>query len=90
MRVNDILLTTYVDGLLSPEERDKVEREIERSPELRTRAERMRAARLPYEDVFAHQKVPPVPASLVALIDKLARSSTQKYGQDNFAAKGPN
>jgi anti-sigma factor RsiW len=76
MKVDDILLMAYVDGELAPHERHEVEREIGSSAELAERVALFRASTLPYEEAFAHQELPPVPASLTQKIAELARAHT--------------
>ncbi|MEJ0003932.1 MAG: anti-sigma factor [Pararobbsia sp.] len=73
MKMDDSLLIAYVDGLLPPDERDKVEREIEQSPEAAACIERLYASRVRYEYAFAHQKLPAMPATLVARIEAITR-----------------
>lgn len=74
MKIDDTLLMAYVDGELAPHERVEVEREIGSSDELAERVALFRASTLPYTDAFAHQDLPPVPASLTQKIAELART----------------
>ncbi|HEY3596155.1 MAG TPA: anti-sigma factor [Paraburkholderia sp.] len=74
MKMDDILLMAYVDGELSPAERQKVESELAASPELAERVALFSASHLPYGDAFEHQKLPPVPESLTKKIDEIARA----------------
>jgi len=73
MRIDDILLMAYVDGELSPQQREQVEQGIGASPELAERTALLRASRLPYQRAFAHQKLPPVPERLAAKIAPMTR-----------------
>ncbi|WP_213763835.1 anti-sigma factor [Caballeronia sp. dw_19] len=73
MKSDDILLMAYVDGELPPHQREEVERELRTSPDAAERVALLHASRLPYRDAFAAQKLPPVPASLSAKIEEMAR-----------------
>jgi anti-sigma factor RsiW len=73
MKIDDILLLSYVDGALSADERQQVEEGIGSSAELAERVALLRASRLPYQHAFAHQKLPEVPDSLVALVGRIAQ-----------------
>jgi anti-sigma factor RsiW len=74
MKLDDMLLMAYVDGDLSPVERQEIEKEIAASPEAAERVALFSASRLPYDEAFADQKLPPVPESLTKKIDALARA----------------
>jgi anti-sigma factor RsiW len=74
MKVDDVMLMAYVDGELDGESRREIERELAVSSELAGRIELFRASSLPYQDAFAHQKLPPVPESLTRKIAELARA----------------
>jgi anti-sigma factor RsiW len=74
MKLDDMLLMAYVDGDLSPIERQEIEKEIAASPEAAERVALFSASRLPYNDAFADQKLPPVPESLTKKIEALARA----------------
>ncbi len=74
MKMDDSLLIAYVDGLLPPDERDKVEREIEQSPEAAACVERLYASRVRYSYAFAHQKLPALPTSLVDKVGEITRA----------------
>jgi anti-sigma factor RsiW len=78
MKSDDILLMAYVDGELPPHQREEVERELLASPDLAERVALLQASRLPYRDAFAAQKLPPVPASLSAKIEEMARAAQAK------------
>jgi anti-sigma factor RsiW len=73
MKIDDILLLSYVDGALSADQKQQVEEGIGSSAELAERVALLRASRLPYQHAFAHQKLPEVPDSLVALVGRLAQ-----------------
>jgi len=75
MKSDDILLMAYVDGELPLHEREEVERELRTSPEVAERVGPLQASRLPYRDAFAGQTLPPVPASLTAKIEEMARAA---------------
>jgi len=72
MVADDALLMAYVDGELSSQQNQELERLIEASPDLAQRVSRLMASCLPYEEAFAHQNVPPVPESLKLSIAALA------------------
>ncbi|CAB3764979.1 anti-sigma factor family protein [Paraburkholderia humisilvae] len=74
MKLDDMLLMAYVDGELSPLERQEIEKEIATSPETAERVALFSASRLPYGDAFADQKLPPVPESLAKKIEALSRA----------------
>ncbi|WP_133648077.1 anti-sigma factor family protein [Paraburkholderia flava] len=76
MSMDEARLMAYVDGTLSMDERDDVEREIAGSSDAAECVAQLEASRLPYRgvrDAFAHQNLPPVPPALAARIDELAR-----------------
>jgi anti-sigma factor RsiW len=73
MKIDDILLLSYVDGALSADQKQQVEEGIGSSAELAERVALLRASRLPYQHAFAHQKLPEVPDSLVALVGRIAQ-----------------
>jgi anti-sigma factor RsiW len=75
MKSDDTLLMAYVDGELPSHEREEVERELRTSPDVAERVALLQASRLPYRDAFAGQKLPPVPASLTAKIEEMARAT---------------
>lgn len=78
MKSDDTLLMAYVDGELPPHEREEVERELRTSPDVAERVALLQASRLPYREAFAGQKLPPVPASLTAKIEEMARAAKIK------------
>lgn len=72
MVADDALLMAYVDGELTPQQNQELERLIDASPDLAERVSRLMASCLPYEEAFARQKLPPVPESLKLNIAALA------------------
>jgi anti-sigma factor RsiW len=74
MKLDDILLMAYVDGELSPQERQQVAQEIAESPDAEERIAHLAASRLPFREAFGSQKLPPVPDSLTQKIEELARA----------------
>ncbi|MGY2374413.1 anti-sigma factor family protein [Pseudomonas sp. SDO524_S393] len=76
MVADDALLMAYVDGDLSPQQNQELERLIDASPDLAQRVSRLMASCLPYEEAFARQNVPPVPESLKLSIAALAAQHT--------------
>ena len=81
MKSDDILLMAYVDGELPPHQREEVEHELRTSPDVVERVALLQASRLPYRDAFATQKLPPVPPSLSAKIEEMARAAKAKTAQ---------
>jgi anti-sigma factor RsiW len=81
MKSDDILLLAYVDGELPPAQREEVERELRTSPDVAERVALLQASRLPYREVFAAQKLPPVPPSLSAKIEEMARAAKAKTAE---------
>ncbi|SAL72652.1 transmembrane anti-sigma factor [Caballeronia udeis] len=81
MKSDDILLMAYVDGELPPHERDEVERELRTSRDVAERVALFQASRLPYRDAFAAQTLPPVPPSLSAKIEEMARAAKAEAAQ---------
>jgi anti-sigma factor RsiW len=77
MKPDSIQLLAYVDGELSPQECQEIEREIAVSPDLAESVAQLRLSKLPYQRAFAQQKLPPVPESLVQKIAELARAHEQ-------------
>lgn len=76
MKMDDLHLMAYVDGELSPHDRHEVEREMTRSAEVSDRVALLKASQLPYQEAFAHQKLPPVPESLARKIEDMARAAS--------------
>ncbi|QGZ59525.1 anti-sigma factor family protein [Paraburkholderia acidiphila] len=74
MTMDDILLMAYVDGELTPREREDVEKTISVSPEIAERLARFAASALRYQHAFAHQKLPPVPERLTLEIEQMSRA----------------
>ena len=74
MTMDDILLMAYVDGKLTPREREDVEKTISVSPEIAQRVALFKASALRYRHAFAHQKLPPVPERLTLEIEQLCRA----------------
>jgi anti-sigma factor RsiW len=84
MKLDDILLMAYVDGELSPQERQQVAQQIAASPDAEERVAHLAASRLPFREAFGSQKLPPVPDSLTKKIEELARA--HKAAAANSAA----
>lgn len=74
MTMDDILLMAYVDGELTPREREDVEKTISASPEIAERVALLTASALRYRHAFTHQKLPPVPERLTLKIGQLSRA----------------
>jgi anti-sigma factor RsiW len=77
MKTDDILLIAYVDGDLPPQDRQEVEKEIGESAEVAERVALLQASRLPYQEAFAHQKLPPVPESLTRKIEEILQAALE-------------
>jgi anti-sigma factor RsiW len=90
MKIDDILLLAYVDGELTPGERLEVEKAIEASADIAGRVELLEASRLPYQQAYARQKLPPVPDSLTRKIAELtqAYSSPENIAMNAATATG--
>ncbi|CAB3750132.1 anti-sigma factor family protein [Paraburkholderia humisilvae] len=86
MKIDDILLLSYVDGLLPADQKQQVEEGIGSSAELAERVALLRASRLPYQNAFAHQKLPDVPERLVALVGRIARGDEHAQYDDECDA----
>lgn len=78
MKMDSILLMAYVDGELSAEECQEVEKEIAVSPDTAELVDQLQRSRLPYAQAFAQQKLPPVPDSLTEAVAALARAHAQR------------
>lgn len=76
MNVDDRLLMSYVDDLLSAKARAKVERMIAQSDEVAGRVAALRASCVPYEEAFGSFASIPVPETLSRRIDDLVESHT--------------
>jgi anti-sigma factor RsiW len=85
MKSDDTWLLAYVDGKLPPHEREEVERELRISPDAAERVALLQASRLPYRDAFAGQKLPPVPASLTAKIEEMARAAKARTASETLS-----
>jgi anti-sigma factor RsiW len=90
MKMDDLHLMAYVDGELSPHDRHEVEREMTRSAEVSDRVALLKASQLPYQEAFAHQKLPPVPESLTRKIEELARAASATTAAIASASKVAN
>ena len=90
MNIDDILLMSYVDDDVSPEQRAQVEAAIAASPEVGTRVAALRASRLlPYAAAFARQAIPPVPESLTRRLDELLRQPVRAPSPPVGAPRAP-
>jgi anti-sigma factor RsiW len=78
MKMDSILLMAYVDGELSAEECQEVEKEIAVSPDAAEFVAQLQTARLPYAEAFAQQKLPPVPDSLTEAVTAMALAHAQR------------
>jgi anti-sigma factor RsiW len=78
MKMDSILLMAYVDGELSAEECQEVEKEIAVSPDVAEFVAQLQTSRLPYTEAFAQQKLPPVPDSLTEAVAAMARAHAQR------------
>ncbi|WP_321844744.1 anti-sigma factor [Paraburkholderia bannensis] len=74
MTMDDILLMAYVDGELTPREREDVEQSISVSPEIAQRVALFSASALNYRHAFAYQKLPAVPERLKIELAGLSRT----------------
>jgi anti-sigma factor RsiW len=74
MKMDDIRLMAYVDGELTPHEREEVEKAIRTSADVAERVALLEASVLPYRRAFQRQALPPVPESLTRKIAELAHA----------------
>ncbi|MFM0075954.1 anti-sigma factor [Paraburkholderia sediminicola] len=74
MKMDDILLMAYVDGELTPHEREEVEKAMRTSANIAERVALLEASVLPYRRAFQQQALPPVPESLTRKIAELAQA----------------
>lgn len=89
MVADDALLMAYVDGELSSQQNQELERLIDASPDLAERVSRLMASCLPYEEAFARQNVPPVPESLKLSIAALSAQHSAAHTARATAAPAP-
>jgi anti-sigma factor RsiW len=73
MKMDDIVLMAYVDGVLPQQDCRRVECEIAASPDVAERVTLFKASCMPYREAFVHQKLPPPPERLTNTIEELAR-----------------
>ncbi|WP_310631916.1 anti-sigma factor [Paraburkholderia sp.] len=83
MNMDDVLLMAYVDGELTPRERENVEKTMSVSPDVARRVACFQASALRYRHAFAYQRLPPVPERLARRVAELGRAYG---GADAFAA----
>ncbi|WP_321893942.1 anti-sigma factor family protein [Paraburkholderia tropica] len=84
MNMDDVLLMAYVDGELTPRERENVEKTMSVSPDVARRVACFQASALRYRHAFAHQRLPPVPERLAQRVAELSRAygGTQNGADD--------
>ncbi|MEM5388497.1 hypothetical protein VSR68_33745 [Paraburkholderia phymatum] len=80
MNSDDIGLMAYVDGALAARQRAEVERMLDDDPDAARCVAWLAASRLPYAHAFAHQRLPPVPASLANTIDIMSHMARRRTG----------
>jgi anti-sigma factor RsiW len=74
MMADDAQLLAYVDGGLSPEEREAIEAQLRDSAEARKKLALLRASNVDFADAFAQQPLPPVPDTLRLNIEDMVRA----------------
>lgn len=79
MNVDDRLLMSYVDNLLSTKHRAKVERLIARSEDVAARVTALRASDMPYQAAFESFCSMPVPESLTRSVESLIESHNEGW-----------
>ena len=89
MNVDDILLMSYVDDEVSPQQRAEVEAALAQSPELAQRAAALRASRLPYQAAFRAQTLSTMPPALAARIAAMAQAAARAPEALSPAAANP-
>ncbi|MGN4189331.1 anti-sigma factor family protein [Burkholderia gladioli] len=75
MKPDDSTLIAYADGELDAAGVASVEQALAESSELRESVARLRASRLPYQDAFAAQKLPPLPDALRLRVEAMASAA---------------
>ncbi|MGZ7178174.1 anti-sigma factor family protein [Burkholderia gladioli] len=75
MKPDDSTLIAYADGELDAAGAASVEQALAESSELRESVARLRASRLPYQDAFAAQKLPPLPDALRLRVEAMASAA---------------
>jgi anti-sigma factor RsiW len=86
MNMDDVLLMAYVDGELTPRERENVEKTMSVSPDVARRVACFQASALRYRHAFAHQRLPPVPERLAQRVAELSRAYGGTYGDADDVA----
>jgi anti-sigma factor RsiW len=89
MKLDDIVLMSYVDNELSAEMREQVEQEIHASKDVADRVALLEASRLPYREAFAQQELPAVPASLTKSIEDLIRTHADRPAAATHPVEDP-
>jgi anti-sigma factor RsiW len=74
MMADDAQLLAYVDGGLSPDERNVIEAQLRESPEARKKLALLRASNVDFADAFAKQPLPAVPETLRLSLDEMVRA----------------
>jgi len=74
MMADDAQLLAYVDGGLSPEQRESVEAQLHESAQARKKVALLRASKVEFADACAKQALPPVPESLRLNIDLMVKA----------------
>jgi anti-sigma factor RsiW len=91
MKIDEGMLRAYVDGELSPLDRNSVELAIEHSEELRSQLFQLRASCLPYRAAFDSEVIPEMPkalqqqlAALSAVAAAPPHSSPKRLANDSW------
>jgi len=82
MNVDDRVLRSYVDGVLSPDARVAAEATIVASRETAERVAALRASCLPYRAAFEHGRQPAIPTTLVDRVGELVTVSRRPPGRN--------
>jgi len=72
MKIDDVLIIKYVDGLLDESEVVQFEAKLEMDESLREQVAALRASQLPYKAAFDQQELPPIPEALSKSIGELS------------------
>ncbi|NRO98997.1 anti-sigma factor [Paraburkholderia sp. NMBU_R16] len=86
---DEATLIAYVDGSLNAEESARLDEMISASPELMKRVAYAQAARLPYREAFADQRLPPVPESLYRAVAAMAHPAHDSHSGADAAQDPP-
>jgi anti-sigma factor RsiW len=88
MKIDEITLRAYVDGELSPDERQRVDAILSNNDALKAQADALQASRLPYRAAFDAQPLPPMPAALAQQLANLSAAASVAPAPELLATRG--